>query len=345
MTRKIRVSCIMPVYNQEKYLSEAINSILGQTYQDFELLIISDHGTSDESLEIINSYSDKRIWHIHNNPPLGLVKSLNLGIEKAKGEYVARMDSDDVSLPNRFEKQVKFLDSHPKIGILGSAIIFINSAGRPSRFRYFPHTPNSVKWYLLFNSCSAHPTVMGRKEIFMKLGGYNIEALHAEDYEFWVNALQETQIANLPEVLLQFRIHKESITKKYSKIQRQTKLKIASSAILKTVGYSTPKNLIKAIQQPITINNNTLAIQASKTLIQLKDSFFSIYSLSKGERKEIHIDLLRRLCRIALAYIKRNPAISMTIYLRALTLRLLNIFLFLRIVIEQTVQDYKELLS
>lgn len=206
-----KVSVLMPVYNTEEvFLKEAIESILNQTFQDFEFLIIND-GSTNNAEEIILSYKDERIKYIKNKQNLGLIKTLNKGLELAQGEYIARMDSDDISLLERFEKQVKFLDENSEIGILGAW------------FKYFPGnrtvetatTPKDIKEKMLVSSNEiGHPTVMIRNSVLKKFNAkYNENALYVEDYALWLSLIDKVKFANIGEVLLYYRMHKNSICK------------------------------------------------------------------------------------------------------------------------------------
>ena len=202
------ITVLMAVYNGEKYLRPAIDSILSQTFQNFEFLIIND-GSIDETVAIIESYCDSRIRLVHNTHNLGLVKSLNKGISLAKGEYIARMDADEVCLPERFEKQLKFLQENPTVGVCGTHARTIGDI--KTEFKY-PIEHDHIRANLLFLCCIVHASVMMRKIVLLdnKLQ-YDEQFRHAEDYEFWVRLSKITRLANIPEYLLLHRMHKESI--------------------------------------------------------------------------------------------------------------------------------------
>ena len=153
-----RISIIMPAYNAEKYIREAIESILNQTYTDFEFIIIND-GSTDKTKEIIKSYSDPRIVYMENEENSGIVVTLNKGLKCAQGEYIARMDSDDISLPDRFEKQIAYMDKHKDVGVLGTSIIIFGE-GIKEQIYQFDSKYKKAKADLFFNSSLAHPTVM-----------------------------------------------------------------------------------------------------------------------------------------------------------------------------------------
>jgi hypothetical protein len=210
----------MPVYNGDKFLREAVESILCQTLSDIELLIIND-GSNDSSVEIIESFHNPRIRLVHNEKNLGLIATLNKGLYLARGEYVARMDCDDISLPERLGKQVAFLDAHPGIGACGTW--FRKFGACTTKIVRWETEPDSVRSAMLFSCSLAHPTVMLRREAFVSRKLYYDEAYpHAEDYDLWVRAMAFTDLANLPEVLVEYRVHLNQVTQRLSHEQVET---------------------------------------------------------------------------------------------------------------------------
>jgi glycosyltransferase involved in cell wall biosynthesis len=207
-----KVAVLMPVYNGEKYLHESIESILNQSLQDFEFLIINDK-SSDESVNIIKSYNDLRIRLVNNEANLGVGASLNKGLDLARGKYIARMDCDDISYPDRLLKQVEFMDENPDVGICGTDYQALGM--RSGRCRC-PTNRDEIKCWLLFNSPLAHPSVMLRKDFIKKTGlKYNPDYSYAEDYEFWWRASQHFPLANIGEILIYYRFHPYQLTQKH----------------------------------------------------------------------------------------------------------------------------------
>ena len=199
----------MPVYNGEKYLCEAVNSILAQTFTNFEFLIIDD-GSTDRSIEIIGSYDDSRIRLVCNNQNLGLVATLNKGIDLSLGTYIARMDCDDVSLPTRLEKQVAFMEEHPDAGVCSSWVKVIGDA--PHSVWDYPVESEVIKCWLLFESVLPHPSAILRAKTFRESNlYYDAFFRHAEDYELWVRAAKKMSLMNIGEVLLLYRLHKNNV--------------------------------------------------------------------------------------------------------------------------------------
>lgn len=215
-----KISVIMPIYNSEKYIRQAANSVINQTFQDFELLAIYDSGTVDKSIEILNEYAsfDNRIIPIDMKENKGMVKALNYGIKIAKGDYIARMDSDDISLPNRFEEQLKVLES-TDISILGTAVeAFGDISGKDkvtlenSFLKDINKLSKDDVEKTIFSECIvAHPTVMMKKSIFRTLSGYDENFKEAEDYDLWFRALKDGyKFGSICKKMLKYRVHSES---------------------------------------------------------------------------------------------------------------------------------------
>jgi len=215
-----RVTVLMPVYNGENFLREAVQSILGQTFTDFEILIIND-GSSDRSAGIMESFDDPRIRLVHNERNIGLIATLNKGFDLARGEFVARMDCDDISRPQRLGKQAAFLAAHPDIGVCGTWFRKFGAQG--SKVVRWETEPDAVRAAMLFSCSLAHPTVMLRREAFVsRMLYYDAAYPHAEDYELWVRAMAFMDVANLPEVLLDYRVHPDQVTQRLFLKQAET---------------------------------------------------------------------------------------------------------------------------
>lgn len=208
------VSVIMPVYNAEKYLQEAIDSILGQTFHDFEFLIIND-GSDDDSAKIINKYQDQRIRFIDRKHQ-GLVSSLNSGISISQGNYIARMDADDISLPNRFEEQVAFLDRHEDYGIIGCAYFRLNMKREIQGIAPVIFDNIDIQNQLLYKNPFAHSSVMLRSSILRKFNlFYRIEAKYFEDYDLWIRFCKVSKGRNLSNILYCWMDNPQNITNKH----------------------------------------------------------------------------------------------------------------------------------
>lgn len=214
-----KVSVLMPVYNGERYLAEAIDSILAQTFADFELLVVND-GSTDASRDIVEGYSDPRIRLLDNPRNLGLTATLNIGLDQCRGTYIARLDCDDVALPARLARQVAFMDQHPDVGVCGS---WYQRFG--SRVEVFesPVEDWEIRLALTFENIFGHSTVMLRRGVLEQHGlRYDPSYLHAEDYEFWVRCARHTRLHNLPEALVRYRDHDSNVSSRHAAAQKLT---------------------------------------------------------------------------------------------------------------------------
>lgn len=201
----------MPVYNCEKYLVEAIDSILQQTFTDFELLIV-DGGSKDNSHKIIEQYQDSRIRLIFQDKNTkGLASALNQGLENARGKYVARMDCDDISYPQRLQKQVDFMDRNTNVGLCGTWIIY-SIDGKLGKVQKYPTNFDEIKVSLFFSTSFGHPSVMIEKSLFKKHNlFYSTEFKYGEDYDLWNRCSEFFELANIPEVQVIYRVLSTSL--------------------------------------------------------------------------------------------------------------------------------------
>ncbi len=222
-----RVSVLMPLYNDERFVAAAIESVLGQTFSEFELVIVNDAST-DRSRSLAASYSDPRIRLVENDRNLGLTRSLNRGLSLIGSEYVARLDADDVSFPARLAKQVAWLDAHPEVAVLGVQAVPIDVRGR--RIRRVPlwnahwRRPTGgrwMDWYRIFDTPFVHSGVMFRRAIVEELGGYDERHPLEQDAELWMRLGRMRQLANLDEALVAFRFHRSSMTGDPSRPERK----------------------------------------------------------------------------------------------------------------------------
>ncbi len=230
-----KISVIMSVYNSEKFLSEAIESILNQTFKDFEFIIINDSST-DNSLEIIKKYQnkDERIVLIENKKNIGLTKSLNIGLKKAKGKYIARMDADDISLPERFQIQYDFLEKNKDIFLVGTGAYNIDTNGKLSTLLRNVSQPSQISKILPQQNCIYHPTIMFRNEKHL----YREKFFYTQDYDFYLLLLSEgKQLANIGEPLIKYRINEDAIS--WTKRSKQKMFKAKAREFYKQrVGFN-----------------------------------------------------------------------------------------------------------
>ena len=229
-----KISVVMPVYNGGVFLREAIESILTQTYTDFEFIIIND-GSTDGSLTIMREYEarDARI-HVIDQKNAGIVCALNAGIQASRGEYIARMDADDISLPKRFEKQLQYIERE-HASMCGTWAIAIDSEGRELYMMKYPKKRWCANtWYLIRGNPFIHPTVLIKKSVLDAVGGYR-PYKHIEDYELWTRIVPMYVSVNMTEVLYKYRIHGNQITRSHNLTMRLRGIGVRVEAILRII--------------------------------------------------------------------------------------------------------------
>lgn len=224
------ISVVMAIRNVERFLVEAIESILGQTFTDFEFIIV-DFGSTDESKSIVGRYAanDGRI-RFHEIPACALPVARNAGCSLARGQFIAVMDADDVSLPLRLAVEVDFMERHPEVSLLGGAVEWIDTAGRPLGAHRHPTGFREIKSELTTHCTFWHPTVLMRKEAFASVGGYREAFVYAHDYDLELRLAEQFECANLPDVVLNYRIHPAQITLQKQRQQTLCKLAARTSA-------------------------------------------------------------------------------------------------------------------
>jgi glycosyltransferase involved in cell wall biosynthesis len=213
-----KVTVLMSVYNGEKYLQEAIDSILGQTFKDFEFLIVND-GSTDKTGEVLESYHDPRIRIITNEKNIGLTKSLNKGLMLASGEYIARQDADDISMPERLKKEVEFLEQNINVGLVGTDYLFTNEKGKVVHIVKCLNGSRELRTKLLEGNQFGHGSVMLRRECIDKVGTYREEFKFSQDYDFYLRIAEVYDVANISEPLYKWRINIESVSVKKKALQ------------------------------------------------------------------------------------------------------------------------------
>jgi len=287
--QNILISVVMSVYNGEDYLEEAIESILNQTYKNFEFIIIDD-GSTDKSLGIIHRYKelDDRIILI-SRENRGLIASLNEGIKKAKGKYIIRMDADDISMPNRFQEQFDFMELNQDVVLCGS---FAEKFGIDKGIFLVPSSDKEIRETFVVHSPFIHPSVIIRHSTVKENKIiYNDKYLHAEDYKFWLELLKIGKVHNIKKVLLRYRTSQDQISNKYSKEQAYTSQKIrrefikdylGQDIIENSINIETIKKLksIKNKNKDNTINSIIYAIYLSLDAYSVKSFLYFIFSFN-----------------------------------------------------------------
>jgi len=295
----ILLSVVLPVYNADKYLSEAINSIINQTYKNFELIIIND-GSTDKSLDLIENYkkNDERIVLISRENK-GLVASLNEAINKAKGEYIVRMDADDICFPSRFEEQLLFMIEND-LDLCGSSIEIFRKKNK-SNILILPEKHNDILFRTFFFSSFAHPSTMIKKKVF-KYVKYENEV--AEDYRLWCDIISKGfKVGNINKVLLKYRIHDKQIT--------QTKSKCLINSV-NNIAINFAKNMDKEISILVKFG---VTIQNENTYKEFKELFNKIIQYSK--RYNVEKNNLYFIIGVLYSKTKYKSLLKYYLYLKA----------------------------
>jgi glycosyltransferase involved in cell wall biosynthesis len=269
MSENSLVSIIMPCYNCEKYVETAIRSILNQTYNNMEI-IITDDCSIDNTSSIIESLAinDKRITFVKNKSNLELITSLNNSLDIAHGKYIARMDADDISLPDRIEKQVYFLETHPEYVICGTGAWHINSSDKIVDMSIIPLTSEEIENSKFFGSPFYHPSIMIKKEI-KELLKYDLNYIYAEDYALWLSILKNHRGMNLKERLIKYRIHEDSVSNKNKNKQSETLVNIFSKHL--TGGDFSLARLY--VYNFYAFSGKTNDLRLDNTLIAIKEKY------------------------------------------------------------------------
>lgn len=313
-----RVSVVMPVYNGEKHLAQAIDSVLGQTFGDFELIIVDD-GSTDGTAQMLAGYGQRdqrvRVYHQENQ---GVTVSRNAGCRVARGEYIAVLDADDVSLPQRLERQVRWLDAHSGIGVLGSWIDEIDSKGVSQRILRWSTAAGIIRWSLICGeNYICHSSVMMRRDLVADLGFYRPEVRLAEDYDLWSRASLVTQIAIIPEVLVRYRVWEENISSRRLALLDQYAVSGIRSTITRLLGIEVSEDaarMIRFMGRGLTLQETE---QTARLLHRLYVAYRSAYSLTPAEARGVRRSAARKLYKLALGARRTSLSKSLAIFLRA----------------------------
>lgn len=288
-----KVSVLLPVYNGEQFLRPSIESILNQSYGDFEVLILDD-GSRDGSLDVVAGFADPRIRVIRNERNLGLIRTLNLGLAEARGTYIARQDADDCALRERFAKQVRVLDENPAAVLVGSWLQLIDEQDRPLTVWRYPAEPLAVEWALHFDSAAGHSSVMYRADTARTLGGYPLDYPHAEDFALWSRMTEAGELRNLPEVLELYRVHAAAVSRTARDGQLDSRSRIARGNMERTLGRPVPESAMPLFHDK-TLASEADVIRAIDALTELANAFLTRRQPTGAARAEIEENLLERI--------------------------------------------------
>jgi glycosyltransferase involved in cell wall biosynthesis len=278
-----RLSVLMSVYNADRYITRAIASILSQTFKDFEFIIIDD-GSTDKSLSILAKHAreDERIRIVcrHNT---GLAKALNEALRLAKGEFIARMDADDIAMPERFERQIQYLENHPNCFALGCGVLKIDVDGDPINLMHLSQSHEEIETRLLKGDGGAlsHPAAMMRRNAVLEVSGYREKFKMTEDLDLFLRLAQKGQLANLPDTLLHYRLHPKSVN--FTKYNEQTQeVKLVLEEAYKSRGLQMPDNLLehRFVQRTIVSYHHewaNMALRSGNLATARKHAILALY--------------------------------------------------------------------
>ena len=282
------LSVLMPVFNSERFVAETIDSVLNQTFTDFEFLILDDAST-DKSFEIIKDFEkqDSRIKVYQNEKNLGVVESRNKLIELSKGKYIAWIDSDDIALENRFEEEIKFLEEHPEIGMVGAFPIIIDEFGNKIGKWLFETDPQKLKIELFFHSPFLSSSVMIRKNTIPQ-NYYDSGFPVAEDFDLYSKISENSEIANIPETLVKYRINSKGLSKSNSEKMEKLSVQVIKEHA-ERLGIKLEENTINKLRKPKTsskINFEGIS-KIEKSLILLKNLLLNQDGFNKTAVDEV----------------------------------------------------------
>ena len=278
--KKPKVTVLMSVYNGEKYLREAVDSILAQTFKDFEFIIIND-GSTDKTAEILKSYKDARIKIVNNDKNIGLTKSLNKGLKMARGKYIARQDADDISFPKRLETQVRYLEEHKSIIAVGTCINRIDDYGETIGSFIFPISPIDIRLNLLFGRwVFAHGSIMFCNSTINPIR-YDENVLYAQDYDLWLKLSRKFSMANIKELLYNLRIYDSRIAAKQRSIQQKNVITSLQNELENLLGFRVSKEVIMTMLLQSTFPTREYFIKAINLVIAIKKWFRATVKLSE----------------------------------------------------------------
>jgi|GEM_PF-2242227 len=289
-----RVSVVMSTCNNAAYLRDAIDSILNQSFAEFEFIIIND-GSTDKTETILQSYDDRRIIRLKNNQPSTLPVALNQGIAIAQGDYIARMDSDDIALPQRLEKQVAYLDTHSDVGIIGTNFDYISTDGQQRQHDItLPINHSMIVWRLFTGFALLHPSVMMRTTLLKEVGGYDEAFTVSQDRDLWIRCLPHTTFANLSDKLMLYRVHEQSATQRKSGKLKDLSYLPAQHLYHKLTGQQVDLEILKLVFQRSymrTLHTQDIVEDSAIYLLTLYDALVQQGWIHPDDQHNVRRDL------------------------------------------------------
>lgn len=246
-----KISVVMAVYNGDRFLKQAIDSILTQTFTDFEFIVIND-GSTDETSDILAHYSksDSRL-QVYNQTNQGFIASLNRGCSLARAKYIARLDADDVAFQDRLERQLRFLEQNPDVALLGGAMVVIDTECNKIATWHYPLTDAQIKQVILRVDPFGHSAVVIRKDAFEKIGGYGKAFGYAGDYDLWLRIAEQNKVANLADGVTYYRLHPGQVSMKHLQQQVITTIGAQIAAKERKIGHADPLSDVELITETL----------------------------------------------------------------------------------------------
>jgi hypothetical protein len=310
-----RVTVLLPVHNGQRWLGEAVGSVLGQTFGDLELLVVDD-GSTDATPEILAGVDDPRLRVVRNPENLGLVGALNRGLGEARGELVARMDADDVCRPDRLARQVAYLDAHPEVGIVGSRMRQVDADGHPVTPIYgdVPTSPGRIRWLLWWHNVVNHPTVVIRRRLLEEVGGWAADAWPADDYDLWLRAADRAGVANLADVLLDYRWHDTNMSVTEAEAMLAQALDAAARAQARALGRPVPAATISLVRVPDLLREGAVDGATARTalvnLAELTRRWERDHAPTEEDRALVTREAATWVAALVLASARRQPRLA-----------------------------------
>lgn len=287
-----KLSVVVPFYNPQPYFREAIDSLLCQSFPDFELILIND-GSTDDSEAMLDGFDDPRIRLIRNETNLGIAPSMNRALEVARAPLVARQDADDASLPNRFAEQVRFLRNNPDIVMVGTAMDVVDAEGRVITRWSYGTEPDVCRWHALSRSPVGNTSTMFRRDAVLSVGGYDVRFQPADDYDLWGRLLDVGGITNLPQSLVRYRVHETAVTTTQQPKLDNLGCQISRRLLSRYLADSCVETMLE-----VTRNSSPgvpLVCTAIECYNRLERQFIRQHNPSVEAADEIHRNLLHRV--------------------------------------------------
>ena len=300
-----KISVILPIYNAQAFIADAVKSVLTQSVQDFELILIDD-ASSDRTPGILDGMTDSRIHIVRHDENRGLVASLNEGLRLSSGKYIARMDHDDIALPDRFARQLAFLEQHSSIGVVGTGYRLIDGVGALGPSYRPPVTHEEISWAMSFLCPLAHPTVMAHRDLLLANGGYNESAAYAEDYDLWERLSRQVNFANLPEPLLLLRKHANNMTN----VWLEKNIAVATGVALRRIGFLLGEEVDRDVVHCLYTQGHVQQERIGQSLELIMRLMQACSTRYPSARRIIRRDAAIRIALMGLRTHRPGPALS-----------------------------------